>query len=140
MVRPECCVVQIPAGSGESGKALCPLLPTPTVRQIPMIKGQNHAVLCALALILAAAGGLGWWRWHEDAPKRTALQATEQFAQALFARDSEALLQAVALPIALQDRTAPEQAEFLVNLTLSFLPPLSAPTDAYSQQRQKEPP
>lgn len=79
-----------------------------------MITGQKHAVLYALALILAAAGGLGWWRWHEDAPKRTALQATEHFAQALFARDSQALLQAVALPIALQDRTAPEQAEFLL--------------------------
>jgi hypothetical protein len=32
----------------------------------------------------------------------------------LFARDSQALLQAVALPVALQDRTAPEQAEFLL--------------------------
>ena len=53
------------------------------------------------------------FKWKQDAPRRNSLTALQNLRAALTSNDSGSLLNSIALPQALQSRTAPEQVEFL---------------------------
>jgi hypothetical protein len=65
-----------------------------------------------LVLLLIAAGSV-WLGWEAGAPRRASVAALQHFNSALSTGNSADLLNAVVMPVAIQGRTAPEQAEFL---------------------------
>jgi hypothetical protein len=63
--------------------------------------------------LLVASGGFFWFKWKQDEPRRDCVKTLEHLCQALDSHDSASLLKAIALPQAIQNRPAAEQAEFL---------------------------
>jgi hypothetical protein len=67
-----------------------------------------------LATAIVCGVGLVYFLWRNDAPRRYSFKALDNFCIALNSGNADALLQTVVQPSAVQNRTAAEQAEFLV--------------------------
>ncbi len=64
-------------------------------------------------VLLMALAGLLWRKWNQGAPRRDSLATLQTFCTAVNSNQRAELLTMVAMPQAVQGRTAPEQAEFL---------------------------
>lgn len=69
-------------------------------------------ILGVLALVLVVAVVV-WLRWKGAEPRRLAIRTLGQLDAALHTGNSPDLLKLICTPAAIQDRTTPEQAEFL---------------------------
>jgi hypothetical protein len=72
-------------------------------------------VLVLVLLVLVVADAIIFCRYcsKRDSPHRRAVQAIEDFQQALQSSKADAILDAIAVPAAMQDRTPAEQVEFV---------------------------
>jgi hypothetical protein len=72
----------------------------------------RKAIGVSFALLVLAAG---FWalRWKQDEPRRLCFQRLQILDDALHSGNAHALLSNIALPAALQNRTAAEQFDFL---------------------------
>jgi len=73
---------------------------------------KTHWTLGFAGLLLLVGGG-GWYFHHADKPRRDAIQTLSVLSESLKAGDSTRLLQTVAMPATLRDRTPGEQFEFM---------------------------
>jgi hypothetical protein len=73
----------------------------------------NRRLILGGVVLLFVAAGLCWWQWSQGSERRASLQAVQSLCLALEASDAKALLNAVALPRAIEHQTPGEQAEFI---------------------------
>lgn len=73
---------------------------------------KTRIILGGFGLLLLVAGG-SWYFYRSGEPRRQAVQTLSVLNASLQSNDVEKLLQSIALPAALSDRTPAEQTEFL---------------------------
>jgi hypothetical protein len=73
----------------------------------------RRAIKVGIGVLLLATGAALWMWWEQGASRRQALDALAKFHQSLLSPDPAPLLNAVFMPVAIVNRTASEQAEFL---------------------------
>lgn len=75
-------------------------------------QSRKRVFIFGLVVVVMAAAVFIWIQ-HQDTPRKACLRTAVQFQTALQSGDSKKLLEVVALPAAIADRTAVEQSEFL---------------------------
>lgn len=83
---------------------------------------KSGLVVAAIATFFVAVGAI-CFIWLHGQPRRAAVGAVAQFAQALQSQNGAALLDSVLMPSAIQTRTPAEQTEFLVKALADEISP-----------------
>jgi hypothetical protein len=88
---------------------------------MPVLKRKRQLVVTVIAIILAGVGSI--WFWHQNQPRRDALQSISILASDLVQPRGSELLDLILMPATIRSQTPAEQQEFLTKALADEISP-----------------